>query len=154
MVKQKSYAYNDRDMNQYKTRTLYGGQANNYQQNPSENNHVPVAKSSGCCCRSKKSNTISPRPTAVVQSQPPPLTAHEKAHMRLDPTDPFYHRHGRINKNQNQTKNSYQQKKGKNKTHSTVQTTYTRQSNKNSNPPVQSTAPPTTKKQSSCCTIL
>ncbi|CAF1507298.1 unnamed protein product [Rotaria sp. Silwood1] len=152
MVKQKPYSYNDRDMNQYKMRTLYGGQANNYRQNPSNSNHVPVAESSGCCCRSKKSNNMSPRP-AIVQSQPPPLTAHEKAHLRLDPTDPFYHRHGRINKNQNRTKNSYQQKHGKNKIHSNVQTAYVRQSNKNSNHPVQATAP-TTKKQSSCCTIL
>ncbi|CAF0932211.1 unnamed protein product [Rotaria sordida] len=153
MVKQNSYSYNDRDMNQYKMRTPYGGHANNYQQSPSKNNRVPVAKSSGCCCcGKKKSNNIAPRPT-VVQSQPHQLTAHEKAHLRIDPNDPFYHRHGRINKNQNRTKNSSQQKHVKNKSHPTVQTTYVRQSNQNSNHPVHSTVPKT-KKQSSCCTIL
>ena len=146
MVKQKSYAYNDRGMNEYKKRTSY---ENNYQPKSSENNQVRVVHSSRCC-RSKKTNIVSPKPI-TKRSQTPQLTAHEKTHLRLDSPDTIYYYSGRINKtNINRMKKSYPIQNRRNKIRSDTQPTFAQQSNKNSTIPVQST----TKKKNSCCTIL
>lgn len=153
MVTQKPSMHGSRDMNEYQRRTLYGRQLNNYPQASSKNNRVPVANSSGCCCSSSKQSSNNSQRSTTLQSQTPQLTAHEKTHIRLDPSDPFYQRHGLTSKNQNRNKHSYQQPASRNKVHSTTQLTNKRQANKYPNYPVQTSTATTTKKQSSC-TIL
>ncbi|CAF3343337.1 unnamed protein product [Rotaria socialis] len=156
MVKQKSYSHNDGDMNTYKIRKTRAGPVHNHKKDSFKNNHVPVAQSNGCC--SSKTPNNSPSTPIIVQSptvrsSTPQLTSHEKTHLKLDPYDPFYYHYGRINKNINERKHSYQQKNAKNKIHPAIKTAHQRQTNNNSTLPVRSTVP-TTKKQSSCCTIL
>ncbi len=167
MVKQKPATHLDRDMNEYRMRTHYGGSANYSRQNPSEYNRVQVVHSNGCCS-SKKTENIPSQPVFKQQSPiPPQPNAHERSHLRLDPPDPFYHRSGRIKKNVNRTKKPYQQQHGQNQIHPTRTTRDLRSTNYNyrsaqpaadlrsinyTYQPGQPTI--TTTEKDSCCTIL
>lgn len=179
MVKQKPSANLDRNLNNYRTRTSHGGTINSSRPNPANHNHVPIARSTGCCSTKKVAHVPS-HPVVVRQSpptrhSPPPQqqTAHERSHHRLDPPDPFFHRHGRIRKNPNRARRPYQPQHGRNQIHSVntaadprqknrnqIQSVNTAadpwQKNRNTNyqaPPPRPPAPVATKKNC-CCTIL
>jgi hypothetical protein len=155
MVKQKSYAQDNHNLNEYKMRTSHAGATYNYRQNPSQHNHVQVAHSSRCCSSKKTSPS---RPVVIQQQrqqqqqQTPRPTAHDRSHLRLDPPDPFYHHHEKIHKN-NRTKKPHQQQSGRNKIHSTVQTPASARQSNHNYPPGQTTVSKP-KEKSSCCTIL
>ena len=148
MVKQSSEKYAE-----YKMRTSHGGPMNSARQN-----NVQVAESSGCCSSSKKNVYAAPsRPTQRQQPKPPQQrpqhqqTAHERTHKRLDPPDPFYARQGRIRKNPNRGRKTFQ---SRNQVHTTTELRQTN-TNKTSTPAPQSAHhQPAKAKTNCCCTIL